>query len=70
MHLDPESNLISLAIARGKIDHVIELGNFLIHVNKNNTPLLIEILDGGRFLAQLNRVPKENLAGSIMPVDG
>ena len=52
MYYDPESNIISLEIASGKIDHVIELGNFLIHVNKNNAPLLIEILDGGKLASQ------------------
>jgi uncharacterized protein YuzE len=68
MRYDPESNLISLEIASGKVDHVIELGNFLIHVNKNRAPLLIEILDGGKFVSQLAKMEKEKFIESIMPV--
>ncbi|OGF18387.1 hypothetical protein A3G56_01930 [Candidatus Falkowbacteria bacterium RIFCSPLOWO2_12_FULL_45_10] len=54
MRYDPESNIVSLGIAAGTIDHVIELGNFLIHVNKNKTPLLVEILDGGKLISQFS----------------
>ncbi|MFA6550961.1 MAG: hypothetical protein WCV41_00305 [Patescibacteria group bacterium] len=68
MHYDPESNLISLEIAAGKIDHVVELGNFLIHVNKNRTPLLLEILDGGKFVSQLTKAEGKKLIESSIPV--
>ncbi len=67
MHYDPESNLISINIADGKIDHVIELGNFLIHVNKNKAPLLIEILNGGKFVSQFKKMKKEDIIRSIAP---
>ena len=61
MHYDNETNLISIEIAKGKIDHVIELGNFLIHVNKANTPLLLEILDGGKFISQFKKLSKQDV---------
>jgi len=61
MTYDHESNLISVEIAKGKIDHVLELGNFLIHVNKANTPLLIEILDGGKFVTQMQKMKKSEI---------
>lgn len=67
MYHDPESNLISINIAPGKIDHVIELGNFLIHVNKNKAPLLIEILDGGKFVSQLQGQKKKKIIEAINP---
>ncbi len=59
MRYDPESNIISLEIAAGKIDRVVELGNFLIHVNKNKKPLLVEILDGGRLIGQFSANKKK-----------
>lgn len=65
---DPESNLISINIAKGKIDHVIEIGNFLIHVNKNKAPLLVEILDGGKLIAQLQKLKKQDIIKSVAPV--
>ncbi len=69
MYHDLESNLISVELAKGKINHVVELGNFLIHVDKNKKPLLLEILDGGKFIAQLQKMKKENILESI-PADG
>lgn len=61
MRYDPDSNIISLEIASGAIDHVVELGNFLIHVNKNKKPLLLEILDGGRLIGQFSSNQKKLL---------
>jgi len=66
MHYDPESNLISIELAKGKIDHALELGNFLIHVDKNKKPLLMEILDGGKFVGQLQKIKKENVLQSML----
>jgi len=65
MFHDIESNLISIELAKGKIDHCIELGNFLIHVNKNKTPLLIEILDGGKFIGELQKIQKKDILKTI-----
>jgi len=56
MHYDIESNIISVEIAKGKITGCLEVGNFLIHVGKTKSPLLIEILDGGSFISQLRKV--------------
>lgn len=67
MHYDPESNILSLELAKGKIDRCLELGNFLIHVNKTKTPLLVEILDGGSFMARLQKI-KGKEALSSLPV--
>ncbi|PIT94216.1 hypothetical protein COU00_00155 [Candidatus Falkowbacteria bacterium CG10_big_fil_rev_8_21_14_0_10_43_11] len=69
MYFDLESNIVSLEIASGKIDHVLELGNFLIHVNKNNAPLLIEILDGGKFVSQFKKVEGKKFIESAMPAN-
>lgn len=67
MHYDPESNLVSIKVAGGKIDHVIELGNFLIHVNKSRAPLLIEILDGGKLVSQFKKEKKQSILEAINP---
>ena len=62
---DPETNLISVEIANGKIDRVIELGNFLIHVNKKRAPLLIEILDGGKLIGRLQKLKNKDITRSM-----
>jgi len=60
MLYDPESNIISIKIASGKIDHCAEMGNFLIHMSIQKTPLLIEILDGGKFISQMKKINSLN----------
>ena len=69
MRHDLESNLISIEIAKGKINNVIELGNFLIHVDKNKKPLLVEILDGGKFIGEFKKIQKKDILKTIT-VDG
>lgn len=64
MHYDPESNILRVDIAKGTVDYVIEAGNFLIHVNKRRAPLFIEILDGGSFIGQLQRINPDALLAS------
>jgi len=56
MTYDPESNLISIEVAKGKIDHAREFGNFIIHMTKAGKPLLIEILDASKFVGQFDKL--------------
>lgn len=56
MKYDPESNILSWEIAEGKIDHVREFGNFLIHLSGSGKPILIEILDASKFVGQMNKI--------------
>ena len=58
MHYDIESNILSWEIAQGKIDHVKEFGNFLIHLSANNKPILIEILDASKFKGEISKGKK------------
>jgi len=56
MLYDPESNLISLEVAKGEISHTKEFGNFIIHVSSAGKPILIEILDATKFIGQLDKL--------------
>lgn len=67
MHYDPESNILRVDIAKGRVDHVIEAGTFLIHVNKQRAPLFIEILDGGSFIGQMQSIKPEAFLPSANP---
>jgi len=58
MIYDPEANIICWQIAKGKISHVHEVGNLIIHVSAGNKPLLIEVLDASKFVAQFNNLKK------------
>jgi len=65
MEYDLESNIILIKVAKGKIDHCLEVGNFLIHVNKSKAPLLIEILDGGKFISQVKKINQKDILKTI-----
>ena len=62
MNYDIESNILSWEVARGEIDHVLEVGNFLIHVSKSRKPLYIEILEASKFVGQMEKI---NIAQEI-----
>jgi hypothetical protein len=56
MLYDLEANIISLEVAKGKITHAREFGNFIIHLSSSGKPILIEILDASKFKGQLDKV--------------
>lgn len=58
MLYDSETNILSWEIARGKISHTHEIGNFLIHVSRSEKPILIEILEASKFLGQFDKLTK------------
>jgi hypothetical protein len=68
MHYDHESNILSWEIGSGKIDHVREIGNFLIHVTKKEKPVLVEILDASNLIGQLDKFKAEEVT-KMMPVN-
>jgi len=61
MIYDTETNIALIEVSTGKVDHVIELGNFIIHVSRTRKPILIEILEASTFIGQFNKNDKEIL---------
>lgn len=58
MKYDAEANVLSWEIARGKINHVLEFGNIIIHLSKSNKPIMVEILDASKFVGQIDKIKK------------
>lgn len=57
MHYDPEANIISWEISdTGKIDRVLEFGNFVVHLSPSGKPILIEILDASDFTSKMAKL--------------
>ncbi len=56
MNYDLEANIISWKITQGKISHVREFGNFLVHLSPTGKPILIEILNASSFKTKLNKL--------------
>lgn len=59
MLYDPEANIISWEVAKGKISHTREFGNFIIHLSASSKPILIEILDASKFVGQFDKIIPE-----------
>jgi uncharacterized protein YuzE len=58
MQYDPDANIISWEIAKGKISHAREFGNFIIHLSESGKPILVEILDASKFIGQFDKLKK------------
>ncbi|MCX6799913.1 MAG: DUF2283 domain-containing protein [Candidatus Falkowbacteria bacterium] len=58
MDYDIESNIAAFELTKGTITHALEFGNFIVHLSKNNTPVLIEILDASKFKTKLSEIKK------------
>lgn len=56
MHYDIEANIVSWELGNGKIIHVKEIGNFIVHLSKAGKPILVEILDASKFKTKLNKL--------------
>lgn len=68
MLYDPESNIISWEVAKGRISHAKELGNLIIHVSKSGKPILIEILDASSFIKQFDKIKDIKDIKKVLPV--
>ena len=69
MIYDPEANILSWEVAKGKISHVREFGNFIIHLSPNSKPVLIEILDASKLLGQFHKIKNIKEIKKILPVN-
>jgi len=56
MLFDPEANILCIEIAKGKISHTREFGNFIIHVSAAGKPVLIEVLEASKFINQVETI--------------
>lgn len=57
---EPEADILAWEISRDAIDYADEVGNIVIHFNKKNDPVLVEILEASKFLSQANKLLQNN----------
>lgn len=67
MYYDVESNIINIELTNGTIVNAIELGNFIIHLSVNNTPVLIEILNASKYKTQLSKIKDVSRVDQVLP---
>ncbi len=69
MLYDPEANILCWEVAKGKISHVREVGNFIIHVSSSGKPILIEILDASKFIGQFDKIKNLKDVKRVLPAN-
>jgi uncharacterized protein YuzE len=52
---EPEADILRIKIRNGKIYDTFEMGNFIVHLDKNLKPFYIEILNAKNFLLETNQ---------------
>ncbi|MCK5320897.1 DUF2283 domain-containing protein [Candidatus Parcubacteria bacterium] len=67
MIYDPEANIISWEIGKGKITHTREFGSFIIHLSDAKKPILIEILDASKFIGQFDKIKNIKEIKNVLP---
>jgi len=53
---EPEADVLAWEINGMPINYAKEIGNIIVHFTKNNVPVLVEILEASKFLAQAKSV--------------
>lgn len=48
---DPESNVLAVTIANKPFDYAQEMGDFIVHFDKKDKPVYVEILNASKFIA-------------------
>lgn len=48
---EPEADVLWWEITKDPIDYAEEMGNVVVHFNKKNVPVLIEVLEAKKFLS-------------------
>ena len=57
---DPESNVLSITVSKKPFDYAEEMGDIIVHFDKKNKPVYIEILNANTFLKKaVNVLPKK-----------
>ena len=56
INYEPEADVLTLELSGQKIDYAKEIGNFVVHFNQQNIPVLVEILEATSFLRRANNL--------------
>ena len=66
---DPETDIVLCEVSKKKIDHAEEQGPFILHFDRHDQPVLVEIQNGSRFIGELARLALTAKRGKSSPVE-
>jgi len=59
---DKESDILAITVSQKPFDYAEEMGDFIVHFNKNNKPVYVEILNASKFITNAATIlPKSSL---------
>jgi len=64
---DPDSDVWSLEFTESVIVDAREIGGAIVHFSDKRIPVLIEILDAGRFMAKKQRLTEGDPLKGMLP---
>lgn len=50
---DKDADVLSVLLRNEPFDHAIEVGDFVVHVNKKDKPVYLEVLNAKKFLKEM-----------------
>lgn len=56
MSYEPEADVLRIEVGSKPIDYATEIGNVVVHFNKNGLPVYFEILEAAKFLKQASNL--------------
>ena len=57
---DPESDVLAVTLSKRKFDYAEEVGDFVVHFDRKNKPVYVEILNAYNFLTKATTVLPRN----------
>ncbi len=66
---DPETDIVLCAVSKGRIDHAEEKGPIIIHFDRNDRPVLLEIQGASKFIGELARLALYSKKRKSYPVE-
>lgn len=53
---EPEADVLTWELNKKPIDSAQEIGNLVVHFNKNHVPVLVELLEASRFFRKAKTI--------------
>ena len=53
---EPEADVLMLEKGNEPIEYAEEMGNFIVHFDKQNNPVILELLEASKFLSKAGKL--------------
>lgn len=53
---DPDADILAITLSNKPFDYAEEMGDFIVHFDKKNKPVYVEILNANRFLSNATTI--------------